>query len=103
MKPRLPVHINMKNLPILLFFCLIAVGCSSLGPKTDDAGKRTFGTKLDDRRTQSIAKRNVKAAHTGFKKAHFKITSFNGLVLVTGQVASEELIDIASRVIEFGP
>jgi len=90
----------MKNIPLLIIFCLITAGCSSLGPKSDDVGKRTFGTKLDDRRTQSLAKRNIKAAHPGFKKAHFNITSFNGTVLVTGQVASADMIEEASNVIE---
>ena len=90
----------MKKLSLLLTLCLVTVGCSSLGPKSDDVGKRTFGTKLDDRRTQSLAKRNIKAANPGFKKAHFKITSFNGTVLLTGQVASEDMIEIASKVVK---
>jgi osmotically-inducible protein OsmY len=94
------VCLNMKKISFIFILCLITVGCSSLGPKSDDAGKRTFGTKLDDRRTQSLAKRNIKAADPRFKKAHFKITSYNGTVLLTGQVASDELVETASKVVE---
>lgn len=80
--------------------CLILQGCSSMGPKTDDHGKRTFGTKLDDRRTQSLAKRNIRASDPQLERAHLDVTSFNGIMLITGQVASQKLVGAASQAVE---
>lgn len=90
----------MKYLPLVFTLCLILQGCTVFGPKTDDYGKRTFGTRLDDIRTQSLAKRNIRAADAELDKAHLDVTSFNGTMIITGQVASEALVNTASRAVE---
>ena len=90
----------MKSLSIVFTICIILQGCSAFGPKSDDFGKRTLGTRLDDRRTQSLAKRNIRAADPELDKAHLDVTSFNSVMLITGQVASEELVNAASRAVE---
>jgi len=90
----------MKSLPLVLTIYLILQGCSAFGPKSDDFGKRTFGTRLDDGRTQSLAKRNIRAADPELNNAHLDVTSFNGIMIITGQVASEELVNAASRAVE---
>ena len=72
-------------------------GCSSVtGPTSEDLGKRTLGTVWDDQMIESRGKANIRAAHEKLKKAHINITSFNGMVLLTGQVASEELKSAAA-------
>ncbi len=90
----------MKFLSIILALSLSLYGCSAFGPKTDDYGKRTLGTKLDDQRIESLAKRNIRAAHPELDEAHFHVTSINGTVLITGQVPSAELVEIASRTVD---
>ncbi|MBQ62211.1 MAG: phospholipid-binding protein [Gammaproteobacteria bacterium] len=90
----------MKFLPLIFAIGLSLQGCSSFGPKTDDYGKRTFGTRLDDSRKESLAKRNIKAADPKLDEAHLDVTSFNGTILITGQVATETLVGIASKAIE---
>jgi len=90
----------MKSLPLVFTICLILQGCSAFGPKSDDFGKRTLGTRLDDGRTQSLARRNIKAADPELDKAHLDVTSFNGVMIITGQVASQELVNTASRAVE---
>ncbi len=89
----------MKHFLIPCFALLILQSCSLIGPRSDDAGKRTLGTRLDDSRTESLAKRNIRAAHPELQDAHFDVTSFNGIVLITGQVPSQEAIDIASKLV----
>ncbi len=86
---------SILTLPIIL----VLTACTAFGPKTDDYGKRTFGTKLDDGRVESLAKRNIRAADPALDTSHFKVTSFNGTVLITGQVPSQELIELASKTV----
>ena len=82
---------------LLLTPFLILQGCSSVtGPTSEDLGKRTLGTVWDDQMIESRGKANIRAAHEKLKKAHINITSFNGMVLLTGQVASEELKSAAA-------
>ncbi len=77
---------------------LLFTGCSILGPSSDDIGKRSFGTKLDDGRTESLAKKNIKKAHPDLEKAHINVTSFNSVVLLTGQVPNAEAAELAGNV-----
>ena len=82
--------------------CLIAGGCVSVinatsdGPIKPNPGKRTFGTYIDDQRLETIAAVNIKKAHASLERAHINVTSYNGVVLLTGQVSSPELRQLAS-------
>jgi len=80
-------------LPSLALLMLMTIGgCSSVtGPTSENYGKRTLGTVWDDQMIESRGKANIRAADPQLKKAHISITAFNGMVLLTGQVASEEL------------
>ncbi|MFT4714641.1 MAG: osmotically-inducible protein OsmY [Candidatus Azotimanducaceae bacterium] len=87
---------NISQPTILLFLILTLHGCSTVtGPTSEDYGKRTLGTVWDDQMIESRGKANIRAAHEQLKKAHINITAFNGMVLLTGQVASEELKNAA--------
>jgi osmotically-inducible protein OsmY len=73
-----------------LLLCTIALaGCSTAGPMSDDHGKRTIGTSIDDMMVASRAKSNIKSVNEQLGRAHIDVTSFNGVVLLTGQVPSE--------------
>ena len=86
---------------LLLTPFLILQGCSSVtGPTSEDYGKRTLGTVLDDQGIESRGKANIRTAHEKLKKAHINITSFNGMVLLTGQVESDEIKSIAAASIK---
>jgi len=87
-------------LPLLLSVCLGLAGCAMLGPSTDDAGKRTFGTRMNDNRTESLAIKNIHKAHADLAEAHVMVNSYNGIVLLTGQVPSEEARIAAGQVVE---
>ncbi len=77
---------------ILLLFTavLVIAGCSTAVPLTDDRGKRTLGTSIDDVMVASRARSNIKSVKEQLAKANIEVTSFNGVVLLTGQVPSEE-------------
>ena len=60
----------------------------------------SISSAFDDSRNESLAKKRIEDAHPGFRGSNFSITSFNGMVLITGQVPSADLIPIATAEVE---
>ena len=58
------------------------------------------GEAFDDSRNESLAKKRVQDAHPGLADANISVTSFDGIVLLTGQVSSANLIPIATAQVE---
>lgn len=83
----------------ILLVSFILSSCSVLGPSSDDLGKRTFGTRLDDSRVESLAIKTIRAADPQLEEAHIDVTSFNGVVLLTGQVPAPELSEQAAEIV----
>lgn len=92
------VTFTIKALVLTLVATL--TGCSALTPASEDYGKRSFGTYWDDQTTESRAKKVLREAHPDLKDAHFSVTSFNGVVLLTGQVPSEEAREVATETVD---
>ena len=65
----------------------------------DDLGERTYGQQLDDENIETKAVVNIHASDTDFDDAHLVIISYNGYVLVAGQVQSEALKAKATQVV----
>ena len=80
-------------------------GCGSImssagaGPIEEDPGERTFGQQMTDESIETKAKVNINAADEGYDGAHLSVVSFNGFVLLVGQVPSEELKTLATDVV----
>ena len=80
-------------------------GCGSImssagaGPIEEDPGERTFGQQMTDESIETKAKVNINAADEGYDAAHLSVVSFNGFVLLVGQVPSEELKTLATDVV----
>ncbi|HKI74000.1 MAG TPA: BON domain-containing protein, partial [Pseudomonadales bacterium] len=73
----------------LLALLFLLQGCSLFMPATEDYGKRTLGTVWDDQMTESRAGNILRQSSPELKDAHFAVTCFNGVILLTGQVPSE--------------
>ncbi|MBT4159999.1 MAG: BON domain-containing protein [Gammaproteobacteria bacterium] len=56
----------------------------------------SISTAFDDSRNESLARKRIEASHPAFQDAHFDVTSFDGIVLITGQVSSADIIPIAT-------
>jgi osmotically-inducible protein OsmY len=65
----------------------------------DDPGERTIGQIIEDDNIETKAIVNIHAADDAFDDAHLVVVSFNGYVLIAGQVASEELKAKATDVV----
>ncbi|WP_299591270.1 BON domain-containing protein [uncultured Microbulbifer sp.] len=93
----------MKSLQLTLAACTLTLfgGCATVldathdGPIQPDPGERSFGTYIDDQQLETITKVNIGKAHPDLKAANIDVVSFNGVVLLTGQVSSNDLRNLA--------
>ena len=89
-----------------LLFCTSVAACTQIlsatheGPIEDDPGSRSLGSYIDDQIIETKVSVNIRKAHEQFTQASIDVTSHNGIVLLTGQVPSDELKRIAGRVAE---
>ena len=89
----------------LLFCCsLLLSACGSLlasvesNPIEDDPGERTMGQQIEDESIETKTMVNIRAADDSFDNAHLVIVSYNGYVLLAGQVATQALKEQATEV-----
>jgi osmotically-inducible protein OsmY len=92
-------------LPLLLILSLGLQGCSSLlsatsdGPIQEDYGKRTLGAYFEDQNIETKAEVNLRKSSDALKKSRIRVKSFNGVVLLVGQVSNEPLRRQASEIV----
>lgn len=88
-------------LTALLGSALLFNGCSTIIDVTTsepihvNPGKRTLGAKIDDSNIETIATVNLNKAHVGLAEGNVHVNSYNAVALLTGQVATEEIRQIA--------
>ena len=73
---------------VLLMAALLLSGCASTRGQTE---ARTPGNFIDDAGIEVVVRREVRRADAGLKRAHLSVVSFNGIVLLLGQVDNEAL------------
>lgn len=89
----------MRLTGLILGAIFFLSGCSAVLPPSEDYGKRSLGTVWDDQMTESRSARLIREAHPELETAHINTTSFNGTLLLTGQVATPELKELAGKTI----
>jgi osmotically-inducible protein OsmY len=88
---------------MLLAALVAGAGCSTILSETtskpieSDPGSRTFGAAIDDQTIETTAKVNINKADPNLDLAHLTVTSYNGIVLLTGQVINAELRTLAAQ------
>ena len=97
----------MLILRLGFFFSMLLLinGCATVISATtgddgvqEDKGRRSMGAMVDDSSIETSIKVNLNAADELLKKAHINVVSFNGTVLLVGQVPSQEVKNLATRV-----
>jgi osmotically-inducible protein OsmY len=92
-------------LPLLACGLLTLSGCGSLlatmevDTIEDDPGERTMSQVLEDDNIETKARVNIHAANEAFDEAHLVIVSYNGFVLLAGQVNNQALQAQATEVV----
>lgn len=92
--------------PFVALLCLLTLlsGCTTvLDATTDqplrvDPGKRSFGSYIDDQKLETVIGVNLRKHGPDLKAAHINVVSFNGVVLLTGQVSSNRLREQAGTI-----
>lgn len=94
----------MTRLILLLAMSLSLQACSTVVSTAnrgqeiqEDPGRRSVGTMIDDSSIETSIRVNL-AANEGLKNSHINVVSFNGVVLLVGQVPSQELKNEATRI-----
>ncbi len=91
----------LSRLLLLLVFtltsCTTIVDSTTSEPIEPDPGKRSFGTYLDDQQLEVIAGVNIRKADPALKEANITVTSFNNILLLTGQVTDPALKQLAEQ------
>ncbi len=65
---------------------------------SDDPRHRTPGVIIDDNVLERVVEQEIRKSDQGYKGSHIVVVSYNGLVLLAGQVPSEALRAKASEV-----
>lgn len=94
---------NRGNYALLLTLsCSLAVGgcASALNQVTDrpfqeSKAQPSIGTSLDDAKMDTLIAVNIKKAHPQLESAHVNVNSHNRMVLLTGEVPTEEMKTLA--------
>jgi len=92
--------------PLLLTLGLGIAGCTTVtgvtnpGTIDENYGERTFGTQVEDESIESKVSHNLGRTDARLGDARINVDSFNGVVLLTGQVPSDELKMKATEVAE---
>ena len=81
-----------------LLLCLGAVSCATI--TGSDPGARTPGVILDDKGIERSAGRVIREASEALRTSSIVVTSFNGVVLLTGLVFDESLKREAQTAVE---
>lgn len=95
----------LTRLGLIFSFLFFLNSCASVISATtgdegiqEDRGRRSMGAVVDDNSIETTIKVNLNAADEQLKKAHINVVSFNGTVLMVGQVPSQEMKNLATRV-----
>lgn len=96
----------MKRLSIALL-ALTLVGCSGVLTATRDTpieqnhGTRTLGSSIDDQLIETKARVNVAKSDPALERdSRFGVISYNGVVLLTGQVPRQDLRETAEQAVK---
>ncbi|MDF3012692.1 MAG: hypothetical protein K0Q78_896 [Cellvibrio sp.] len=90
-----------RILAIVLVLMTTITGCANIISATTSepiqikTNKRTLGTKINDEQLETIARVNLNNTSEQFEAAHINIDSFNGWILLTGQVPNAHLRNLA--------
>lgn len=91
----------MRSISIVLISLLVLAGCSNMigstrdEPVPDNEDDRSWGRMMDDEAIETKGLVNIRKAHPELEEAHIVVVSYNGIVLLAGQVPTAELKEIA--------
>ena len=89
----------------LLLITLFLASCTSTltaintGPIQQDPGSLSLGAWVDDQTIETIAGVNIRKADPALADSHINVVSYNGIVLLVGQIGSESLKELTGNIV----
>ena len=90
---------------LLVAIAILITSCATILVETtgeqgisEDPAERTAGARVEDQSIETKVIVNMKSQEPEFRKANFNVISHNGVVLLVGQVVSNELKNKASEI-----
>ena len=87
------------SLLINLSGCANMIGAAQQQPISEDQTTRTTGSFIDDELIEIKALVNIGKASEELKQSHVSVTSYNGIVLLSGQVPTEQARQLAESTV----
>lgn len=98
MKPIRPIALTLIGLcSITLAGCSSIIGATTSEPIRSDPTSRTVGAAIDDSLIETTATVNIRKSHAELEHAHVVPVSYNGILLLAGQVPSEQSRQVAAQ------
>ena len=99
--------INTKSLLLItgISFSVLLSGCSDVisagrqEPIKEDPGHRTVGSYIDDEVVETLSMVNLAKGSEQMEASNVSVTSYNGVVLLTGQAPSEAARSEAEQIV----
>ncbi|WP_240609802.1 BON domain-containing protein [Billgrantia endophytica] len=85
-------------LALALGGCTTVTGVTNPGTIDENYGKRTLGAQVEDESIETKIAHNMRRADARLGDARVNVDSYNAIVLLTGQVPSEELKEKATEI-----
>jgi osmotically-inducible protein OsmY len=88
---------SVVALTVLVGACSTVLSETNDRPIQEDPGRRSFGSVIDDQSIETTATVNIRKTDAALERANVAVISYNGSVLLTGQVPSEDLRERAAQ------
>ena len=97
--------LNLSLICSLFFVSQWLSGCASILSASsgqeqidEDPGTRTFGSYIEDESIETKTLANLYNADIGYKEGNITVVSYNGIVLIAGQLKSQQLLENATSI-----
>ena len=87
---------GISGLFIVPIIVVSILGCNNTLVEYEDS---TY-SKLEDERNEKLAFKNIKSSLPEIRGTNINVNSFKGIVLISGQVVSEDYITLATKAVE---
>ena len=81
----------------LLAGCTNIIHATTDKPFQPDPSETPIGTDINDWQLETLIGVNIKKAHPTLEISHINVHAYNGVVLLTGEVPSNELLSLAGQ------
>ena len=88
----------LASITLLIGGCSTVTSVTNPGTIDENYTKRTLGSQVEDESIETKIKHNLRRSDARLGDARINVDSYGGIVLLTGQVPSEELKQKASEV-----